>query len=151
MESFPSSWASALRPANLLIFALAHVAAASAAAEDHLCATASYSEARSLAQLPQPVRALLKTDSHGLAELTDRGGSFNAGDVGGGPRRRFILAAVGTERIYVAIEHGGIGYSVELWSLESGKDGWQGKQTSSVFDPPHSLKELISLVCNSST
>lgn len=110
------------------------------------CSGISFSEARSLVELPGEVGALLGTGRRGSEGIADRGAKFNATDVildEQLPWRRFGLAAVSASCILVAVEHGGRGYSVELWAFARSGDRWRGEQRQSIFSVPRSMQELI--------
>jgi hypothetical protein len=126
----------------------AGLCASAAHADDRIaCAPDTYLEARSLASLPDGVHATLVHAPHKPQEISDRGGPFNAGDFGGGPFRRFALAAIGLNQLVVAVEDGGIAYWVEVWRFQRGATGWVGQQDRSVSTVPTSAKNLIGLVC----
>ena len=117
-------------------------------ADDRLaCAPDTYLELKSLASLPVEVRFALEHAPHEGSELSDRGGPFNVGDVGGGPFRRFVLAAMGTSRLIVSLEHGGVGYGVEAWTFTHGATGWVGQKTNPLIAMPSSARDLVGLVC----
>ena len=133
---------------TLLFVALFNTAIPAYADEKIDCSGVSFSEARSLAELPAEVGALMGKDRLGLGGIADRDGKFNVSDalVPGEeqlPFRRFSLAAVSTNCILVAVEHGGIGYSVELWAFERSNNRWRGEKRKSIFSVPRSLQELI--------
>jgi hypothetical protein len=112
------------------------------------CSSTSFSEVRSLEELPEEVGVLLGKDHPGRGGIADRNGKFNLTDLlmpgeEQLPFRRFSLAAVSTNCILVAVEHGGRGYSVELWAFERSNDRWLGEQRKSIFSVPRSLKELV--------
>src|SRR5271154_1576591 len=109
------------------------------------CTGIKFTEARSLGDLPiEVIKLLARQDS---SEMSDRGGKFNAGDVGGGPFRRFALAAVSKNRILIAIEHGGRGYRVELWGVERTNDGWHIDNIGGMHGVPNSTQEIAEEFC----
>ncbi|MCK9685557.1 hypothetical protein [Scleromatobacter humisilvae] len=119
-----------------------------ARADDRLaCAPDTYLELKSLASLPVEVRFALEHAPREGGEISDRGGPFNMGDVGGGPFRRFVLAAMGTSQLIVSLEHGGYGYQVEAWTFTYGPTGWVGLKTQPFIAMPKSARELVGLVC----
>lgn len=106
----------------------------------------SFSEVRSIDHLPEEIGKLLGRDKKPIA---NRCAMFNRTDVvlvDGLPWRRFGLAAVSANRIYAAIEHGGMGYSVELWAFEpDGKGGWRSEELQPTSSPPTSVQGLVNL------
>lgn len=85
----------------------------------------AWEEAQSLRELPAGIQALLGVGLGGRDGIADRGESFNIGDVvvDNTPQRRFALGigiGNGTTTV-VAVEQGGIGYSVQV--LEFHQDG----------------------------
>jgi hypothetical protein len=119
-------------------------AKAGALAQSH-CASTPLSEARSIWDLPEDVKALLERNevSGGIDEIVDRGEKFNKGDVGGGPFRRFAIAGVSSTCVSVAVEHGGRGYNVRIFAFERNNAQWQGGPIGYTFEPPQSLTALI--------
>jgi len=119
-----------------------------ASADDRIaCAPDFYIEAKSMADLPDMIRTALTNAPHKSREISDASGPFNAGDVGGGPYRRLAVGAIGLNHVFAALEQGGTGYSVEVWSFMMGADGWSGELQAIVFKPPSSSSELIGMVC----
>ena len=133
---------------RLAFTALLSSLACSANADDRIdCAPDAYIEAKSLAALPETIRVALADAPHKSHEISDAGGEFNAGDVGGGPYRRLAVEAIGANHVFVALEQGGIGYSVEVWAFTQGAQGWVGHMQTVVFKSPHSSNELVGIVC----
>ena len=133
---------------RLAFAALISCLACSATAGDRIsCAPDAYVEAKSLAALPEMIRMALANAPHKTHEISDAGGEFNAGDVGGGPYRRIAVAATGLNHVFVALEQGGSGYSVEVWAFTQGAQGWVGNMQTVVFKPPQSSNELVGIVC----
>lgn len=64
----------------------------------------------------------------------------------GAPFRRFAGAALGEDRIFAAVEHGGIAYSVEYWNFLRKGSTWSGNQRWS-GGVPGSLPALLSVTC----
>jgi hypothetical protein len=83
------------------------------------CAGTPLSEVHSISELPQEVIALLvrNESGSGVDEIVDRGQQFNSGDIGGGPSRRFVVAGKSDNCLTVAVEHGGYGYHMDVFSL----------------------------------
>ena len=132
----------------LFIVALLNDTVSAYAAEKIDCSGIAFLEVRSLAELPAEVGTLLGKDRPGFAGIAEHNGKFNLTDalLPGKeklPFRRFSLAAVSTNCILVAVEHGGIAYSVELWAFERSHSQWRGEQRESIFNVPLSLQELI--------
>ena len=133
---------------RLAFAALVSCLACSAKADDRIsCAPDAYVEAKSLAALPETIRMTLANVPHKSHEISDAGGEFNAGDVGGGPYRRLAVAATGLNHVFVALEQGGTGYSVDVWAFTQGAQGWVGNMQTVVFKPPQSSTELLGIVC----
>lgn len=74
-------------------------------------------EVRSLADVPAVIRSGLGAGRPGRDGIADRCESFNATDVVDAtrPMRRFLVAGRDRETWLVALEHGGIGYRVEVF------------------------------------
>ncbi|MFL6626104.1 MAG: hypothetical protein ACJ8G1_06635 [Vitreoscilla sp.] len=108
------------------------------------CGDDGFSFTRSPWRLPTGMREAL-----GGAGMSSPGGPFNATDVGGGPSSRFVMAALGRQHILVAVEQGGVGYSVEIWAFRR-KDffHWVGDRTL-IFggDTQMSPSQFIALAC----
>jgi hypothetical protein len=118
------------------------------AAEASNCSGEPYSEILSLVKLPAQVRHSL-SDRPSLGAIAERGARFMFTDVappgeGNLPFRRFHLAAANSRCVFVAIEHGGRGYSVEIWAFEQAGEGWRGEQRASLSKVPKSIQELVS-------
>ena len=73
------------------------------------CENDDFSQTTSFWRLPNGMRDVL-----GGSDMSSPGGSFESSDVGDGPRRRFVMAAVGQGHIFAAVEQGGVGYGVEI-------------------------------------
>ena len=109
------------------------------------CGDESFALTTSPWRLPNGMRDVL-----GGSEMSSPGGPFNAGDVGDGPRSRFGVAALGRRHIFVAVEHGGIGYGVGFWAFK--RDDffhWVGHpmQMPHAGQVPQSLPQLLALTC----
>jgi hypothetical protein len=83
----------------------------------------AWEEAQSLRELPAGIQALLGVGLGGRDGIADRGEGFNIGDVivDNTPQRRFALGIGNGTTTVVAVEQGGIGYSVQV--LEFHQDG----------------------------
>lgn len=135
---------------RLRVFAalLACILAPQARADDRIaCPADTFVEATTLTALPAPVRIMLSRSGRGFTQVSDRGGPFNPGDIGGGPFRRFAVAAMGIDHLLVAMENGGLASNVEAWTFELGPEGWTGQRAAFLRRPPASAKELIAAVC----
>lgn len=112
------------------------------------CKNEKFQAILSLAAVPRAISAIL-TENEPVAEF---GHPFNSTDAVVGterlPFRRFAFGAVGEHRAYVAVEHGGIGYNVEIWSFNSDGTGWQGSERWFGMPLPTSLGALLFLTCD---
>ena len=93
---------------------------------------------RTFDALPAEIKALTFAKYPSLGEIADGDGNFNATDVGDGPRRRYAVAKLSEDCAFVAIEHGGRGYFIEIWSFRHTDAGW-------VEDPEYAVQALMSL------
>ena len=148
LYSVVSPYMKPLAVVALFFVALLNNSVSAYAVEKIDCSGISFSEVRSLAELPSEVGTLLGKDRLGSGGIADRNGKFNLSDAlmpgeEQTPFRRFRLAAVSTNCILVAVEHGGIAYFVELWAFERSRNRWSGEQRESIFNVPLSLQELI--------
>jgi hypothetical protein len=98
-------------------------------------------EVTTLSALPASIRKTLGVDRPGLGGVADRGQPFNATDVifEPGPWRRFITAGRDGNLWLVVLEHGGIGYSVQVMEFAGGdvRNRWV------LFDTPKSLEDAV--------
>ncbi len=111
------------------------------------CAPADFGAATSLSSLPLGVHVALLDDG----TMSDKGGAFDAGDTLGSdpaPSRRFGFGAVGSDWVYVAVEQGGVGYSVALWSFEWQGFHWHGHPVRSIGVVPANVSQLVAAICN---
>jgi hypothetical protein len=94
--------------ASLLFICLPNAAAASA---ESTCApgVCDRQELRTLKDLPPEVLSFLLNDPHSPKGIADRNGQFNVTDVVNSslPMRRFVLAAMTSNRLVVEVERGG--------------------------------------------
>jgi hypothetical protein len=110
------------------------------------CNRANFRAITSMTDLPPEVLASLQ----GLSDLADHGAPFESTDLVGPerlPSRRFALAAVDDDRALVAVEHGGVGYNVEVWMFELRDGHWDGEPHWLVFEPPPSTQALLRTAC----
>jgi hypothetical protein len=115
---------------------------------DDRCSGVTVTEVRSLLTLPNQIRRLLPSDTHGLDGIADRGGRFNATDVvvdQDVPMRRFILAAVGTTCTVIAVEKGGRAHYFELTEYRLTATGWASHRRDAVFQEPKSASDLLTV------
>lgn len=109
------------------------------------CAGSRFDFAPSVRDLPPEVLQLLRHDG----AMSDHGGPFNPGDVisDDTPQRRFAGGAVADQRAFAEVEHGGIGYNIEVWAFER-KDGhWSGQQRWTTFRPPGAVSDVLQVTC----
>ena len=78
-----------------------------------------------------------------LRGVSEHGGEFRESDVGDGPNRRFLVGAVGENCSLVAVEHGGIGYYVELHIFVPNGGGWSDIEELHGLRFPMSFPEFI--------
>ncbi|WP_092360220.1 hypothetical protein [Collimonas sp. OK242] len=98
-------------------------------------------EVPSLQALPNEINTFLHRDRD--VEIASRGEWFNPGDVGEGPHRRFAIAGLNADCAIVAIEHGGRGYSVEIFIFEHKDWGWLGRRDGVMWAVPETLEDLV--------
>ena len=113
------------------------------------CVNATFTEARSLAELPAPVRSLLGADKPGLEGIADRAGKFNKTDAltpatADLPFRRFALGAVASNCVLVVVERGGIAYSIELLIFQLNGAVWSEQRRPFSTAVPASFDDLVS-------
>jgi len=84
----------------------------------------SFAQVGLFASLPAEVRAGILSGNRYQGEVAESNGSFNATDVGVGPHRRFLFAAMSPTAAAVSVEHGGRGYFVEQWRFARVATGW---------------------------
>ncbi len=113
------------------------------------CNGDAFSATTSLWRLPYGMANAIS----GGGRISSHGGPFEPGDVVGpddAPRLRFAMAAVGERRIFVAVEHGGIGVGTSIWAFER-KDffHWVGNSYPAFGTgrAPTSLSELLAQTC----
>ncbi|HTD04247.1 hypothetical protein [Undibacterium sp.] len=103
-------------------------------------------ELASIEKLPAAVSNLLGANQRGLEGIANRGNKFNATDIVDSelPMRRLGFGAISSNCVLVAIEHGGYGYNVELWSFEYRGLEWHAEKRGITFRIPKSVQELVS-------
>lgn len=109
------------------------------------CGKDIFQQEMSLAKLPAQVRADI-----GQSPLADPGQPFNSGDAVDSrePSRRLSIAAVSKSRVFLAVEHGGLAYNVEIWSFDLHSGHWRATLMRHVFQAPVSLAQLLYLTCD---
>lgn len=113
------------------------------------CGHESFASVVTLGALPEDVKLALQRDG----TLSDRGGKFRSGDlIGPGdevvPTRRFVMAAIGGNRAYVAIEHGGLGYGIDVWVFERKDSRWKGQLQGHMSELPMSELAFVQTICS---
>jgi hypothetical protein len=98
--------------------------------------------------LPSEARSQMMEGGAFSGDISPAGGPFNAGDVGGGPWRRFLYGATYEGNLLVAVEHGGRGYFVERWQFKVGQGNAQNSNVSSLARKPESWSEFVRKVCH---
>jgi hypothetical protein len=110
------------------------------------CSRDKFQTITNLAGLPAEVLTSLR----GMSDLADHDAAFEGTDVVGPerlPSRRFVLAAVDVDRALVAVEHGGLGYNVEVWMFERLGGHWDGEPQWLSLEPRTSTQTLLHSAC----
>jgi len=104
-----------------------------------------FREVRTLGALPSSVRAILGVGKPGLDGIADAGGKYNITDVVDSryPMRSFVVAGVDDGAALVALERGGIGWSVAATLYSNTARTPSVDKTWGLFESPHSLRALI--------
>ncbi|WP_426111957.1 hypothetical protein [Massilia sp. PWRC2] len=129
-----------MQPKHFTVCAAFFAASTGAAAAPQ----ATFVQANSLRQLPLAVQQQLGV-GNGDDAIADSGERFNGGCVGGSgvPRKRFLLGAVSSDVVVVAIEVGGIAlYSRTLEWRRQG-DAWVKSERRNALPFPKNLQELL--------
>lgn len=102
------------------------------AAPEQACNAPASSSIASIKALPPAVRAYLEAYRATEAPIADAGEAFNAGDVmtDQTPQRRFVSGTATADCIFVTIEYGGRGYSVQTFNFRRNHATWQHLETS---------------------
>jgi hypothetical protein len=133
---------SARHVATAAIFGLACCAFAHGRGQDP---AGAWEEAQSLRELPAGIQALLGVGLGGTNGIADHGDSFNISDVivDNTPQRRFALGIVNGNTTVVAVEQGGIGYTVQV--LEFHQDGttWEPARCTTRAGLPQTGADLL--------
>lgn len=132
----------ARRIVGAIAFGLGWCACAHAATPD---APGAWEEAQSLRELPAGIQALLGVGLGGGDGIADQGDSFNAGDVvaDNSPMRRFVLGIVNGSTAVVAVEQGGIGYSVQVLEFHQDGSTWEPARCTAGFGVPRHGADLL--------
>jgi tetratricopeptide (TPR) repeat protein len=109
------------------------------------CAGSRFRFAATVQDLPPEVLQQLRR----AGAMSDHGGPFNAGDVivDDTPQRRFAGAAVADQRVFAEVEHGGIGYNIEVWAFERQDGHWNGRPRWYGFHQPASVADVLQTTC----
>lgn len=101
------------------------------AAPEQACSAPASSSIASIKALPPAVRHYLEAYRATEAPIADAGEAFNAGDVmiDKTPQRRFVSGTATADCIFVTIEYGGRGYSVQTFNFRRNHDTWQYLET----------------------
>jgi hypothetical protein len=91
--------------------------------QSSVCYGTKFTEIERLSQLPSSIVGMLKG-------VSDKDGEFNATDFGGGPNHRFIIGSVNRDVALIAVENGGIGYNIQLWTFLKNRDHWESGPAS---------------------
>ena len=113
------------------------------------CGHESFASVVTLGTLPADVNLAIQRDG----TLSDRDGKFRRGDlIGPGeeaiPTRRFVMAAIGRDRAYVAIEHGGLGYGIDVWAFGRKDSRWKGQLQGHMSELPMSELVFVQTICS---
>ena len=102
-------------------------------------------EVTTLHQLPPPVQMLLGVGTPGLEGIADRNGAYNPTDVADSnlPMRRFLIAGLDADSALVAIERGGLGWSVEVALFSNTNKNPTVERKWTLFESPKTLGELV--------
>jgi hypothetical protein len=106
----------------------------------------TFQEVRRLADLPVAIQSRLGVGRAGLEGIADRGRPFNVTDVVDAslPMRRLLAAGRDGETWVVAVEIGGIGYSVEVYLYSSVEPAL--KRRWALPASPGTLRETLELL-----
>ena len=80
--------------------------------------------------------------------MADRDEDYSDTDEGNLPRRRFSLAAAGTDKIFVAVEHGGIASGVDWFTFSLAASRWVSEGSRPIARVPASESEVRWVICN---
>jgi hypothetical protein len=130
---------------------LAAFAVTAEAAGRVVCKGEKFQFATSTSVLPPDVLASLRNPEGRFEDLAEYGAPFYATDVVGAevrPMRRLGAVAIGSKHIFVAVEHGGMGYYVEIWSFELQGTQWHGFPDETAVHIPSTLPEILYLTCD---
>jgi hypothetical protein len=105
----------------------------------------NFREVTALHALPPGVQTVLGVGKPGLDGIADPGGKYNITDVVDSrlPTRRFLVAGVDKNVALVAVERGGIGWSVQVTLYSNTAQTPFVQQTWSLFESPGTLRALV--------
>ena len=109
------------------------------------CAGLRFTYANSLEKLPPGLQEALEK----RGSVADVDGAFNAGDVifDATPQRRFDGAAVADQRVFLAVEQGGIASNTQMWRFTRDGGRWNGKPLRYLGGTARTLQALLSKAC----
>lgn len=104
-----------------------------------------FREVTALRALPPGVQTVLGVGKPGLDGIADPGGKYNITDVVDSklPMRRFLIGGVDDNAALVALERGGIGWSVEVTLFTNTAQTPSVQQTWGLFESPRTLRALV--------
>ena len=107
-------------------------------------------EVRSLSELPVSIQGALGVGRQGMEGVAERGGPFNVTDVVDStlPMRRFLVAGIENELALIALEHGGLGYNVEVFLFSVSAPQSTPKQKWILLTRPRNLKDVVEQLTN---
>ena len=100
-----------------------------------------FQEVRTIKELPANIQTVLGVGKSGLDGIADRKGKYNPTDVVDStlPTRRFLVAGVDGDAAFVAIEHGGLGWGLDVILFDHADQ----KATTVLFESPQTLRALV--------
>ena len=132
---------------NRIKFVLAAVASSCAFAHAQIpaaCAAGKLDLVYHRADLPLPVQQMLLKEG----AMADRGEDYSVSDQGGLPRRRFGVGALAANKVFVAVEYGGIASGVDFVVFRMAGGQWMGESSRSIARVPASESEVRWVICN---
>ena len=133
---------------SLLLFTLLLTAFGGQVKADALdtdCDNTAMTEARSLAELPEPINDLLHHENGKAEAIADAVEDYNWTDVSTGDglaRQRFTLAGLNAACAYVAIEKGGRTHHFELLIYKNDSVGWMLIRKRRIEAAPDTVMDL---------
>jgi hypothetical protein len=137
-----------IRPISLLALALCLHAQSSVAADAPACKETELLLVPKLSALAPRIAELMGSERAGREGIAEKGQEFNVTDLlhESLPVRRFAIAGASERCALVALERGGYGRAMELWSFVKSRDGWQGKKLAAstpLETMPRTVSELV--------